>query len=194
MMKRAIVLLILIVVPSVWAHPHIWIDGWYKVHYENDQLNGVEIFWLMDEMFSSAIILDYDKDRNGQFSKAESAEIEQKAFKNVGRWNYYTHIEIDGKGIGEINPQQFSAKIEKQQRILYRFFVPVNKKIKKSTKLKVASYDPTYYTDINIQTSKVREKGYASFRRQLGWKKMLHRTEGWGDIHHQEAVFTLWLK
>lgn len=64
-------LLILPMIPALLrAHPHVFID--LSVAYDKTG-HRLQVEWLIDEMASQLIALDYDANRNGRFEPAEEA-------------------------------------------------------------------------------------------------------------------------
>lgn len=131
-----------------WSHPHVFIDASVKIVFDEKGLAGARITWVFDEMFSSMIIMDFDRNKNRQFEPEEVAEVKAGAFSNLKEYEYFTHIKIDGKPFRVTFVSDFSAKIKKDHMI-YTFFVPCHVCATTAFKqLRLSVYDPEFYSDI----------------------------------------------
>ncbi len=139
--------LLLISLPfCIFAHPHMFIDTEMEVQLRNDFLEGIEITWYFDPMFSGAITADFDSNRNGSFSSSETAEVYANAFSNLETSEYFTFIIIDGQTYTPSRIENFSVFLENGV-LVYRFFCPFNLRIPNDM-IRIAIYDSTYYCDI----------------------------------------------
>lgn len=48
--------------------------------------------WWMDELFSSSVVVDFDKDGNGKLGKAELAAIGAQVASSIREWSFYTSV------------------------------------------------------------------------------------------------------
>lgn len=78
----------------VSAHPHIFIDSYYKVVVNNNQVNHLEAMWLVDDFTSSSIILGYDINMDGQILGQEKQDL-ITAFGAFKEQAYFLKIEQD---------------------------------------------------------------------------------------------------
>jgi len=131
------------------AHPHAFIVQRIKMVFDDQGLAGFKIRWDFDDMFTSMIAGDYDKDKNGSLEPAEVTAIKEKAFSYLANQDYFTFIKINEKPFKVSSVKDFSAKLTEDKRLIYEFFVPCH--VSASSNMKqviVASYDPTYYSAI----------------------------------------------
>jgi ABC-type uncharacterized transport system substrate-binding protein len=111
-------------------------------------LAGFKIRWEFDEMFSSMIIGDYDKNRNMLLEPEEVARIKKEAFSNLSNHNYFTFVRIDGEPFIVQYIKNFTAEID-HGKLVYQFLVPCHVAARSTYRhIVVATYDPTYYTSL----------------------------------------------
>src|SRR5262249_18058917 len=98
----------------------------------------------------SAIIRDFDTDRDGKFSPAELAKLKAGAFDNLKNFAYFTHFRVNGKMEDPANVQDFEAFIDKG-KLIYRFVIrPQTFAAPNKTSLALLFYDEAYYVDLRI--------------------------------------------
>jgi ABC-type uncharacterized transport system substrate-binding protein len=130
------------------SHPHVFISQKIKVIFDDKGLAGFNIRWLFDDMFTSMIAGDYDKNQNGILEKSEEALIKKEAFSYLLNYHYFTFVTIDGKPFDVKFVKNFSAELL-NKKLVYNFFIPCHVKITRNFKnVRVASYDPSYYSAI----------------------------------------------
>lgn len=132
----------------LFAHPHVFIDNTVTIVFDRNGLSGIRAKWVFDEMFSSMIIHDYDRDKDGTFSAAEIEKIRNGAFSNIKKFHYFTHVKTEGKDFIVKYVKDFSASLD-NERVVYIFFIPCHVAATPSYKeIKIFIYDDTYYVDI----------------------------------------------
>lgn len=144
-MKNSL-LLLAVLGGCVFSHPHMFIDTEMEVRLCNDYLDGIEITWHFDPMFTAAICTDFDSNGDGQFSAGETAEVFANAFSNLENSSYFTFLAIGGQTLSPSEIEEFSVFMERGA-LVYRFFCPFNLPVTGGV-FKVAIYDCTYYCDI----------------------------------------------
>jgi len=133
------------------AHPHIWISATASFLFEGDRVVAIRQAWTFDEFFSSALIKDFDVNRDGKFDKAETEQLKQNAFSALKDFTYFTHVRVDGKNLKITEVSDFEADIV-DGKIIYRFTARLPKPVDPRTqKVSFGLYDHTYYVDVALQ-------------------------------------------
>jgi len=155
-----------------FAHPHVFVDCTLTFIFDQNGFAGVKKRWVFDEMFSSMILNDFDKDRNLSLDPQEIAAIKKGAFANLKNFNYFTHIQINGKDFKVEFVTDFNAEVElftdfvgevEKSSLVYTFFVPCHVKANHHFKqIRIAVFDKEYYTDIALSP------GQLSFEEKKG--------------------------
>jgi len=154
--KKESLLLFSVIVISFFAmpckdalsHPHVFIVQRIEIVFDDKGLAGFEVQWKFDEMFSTMIVGDYDKNQNRCLEPDEIKAIKEGAFSYLSNYHYFTFVRIDGKPFEVKFVRDFWAGV-KENKLIYRFFVPCHVAARSSYRhIVVATYDPSYYTAI----------------------------------------------
>jgi ABC-type uncharacterized transport system substrate-binding protein len=141
------VFLMLQTVP-VFSHPHVFIDTTFTFVFNNSALEGLKVKWILDEMFSASLIMDFDSNKNKIFEEKEIKALERGAFVNLKNYHYFLYITINKKKFPVKQVNNFTAEIS-NNKIIYYFFVPLNIQVGMADELITAGcFDDSYYCDI----------------------------------------------
>lgn len=134
------------------AHPHVFADARLEVVAGNDghvaELHNV---WRFDEVFSSSVLMDFDKNTNLVLDPPELEEIGKTVLASLQEFNYYTSLTVDGKMIGVAKPDVINVDY-KDGQILMFFAVKPAAPMPLKGKLTFGVYDPTLYASIDFPT------------------------------------------
>ena len=146
-MKKIFLMLFLIFSFNIFAHPHVFFETALTLKTDNKKMEGVEIQLILDELNTklNRKILKPDKDMN-----VEKGNI-------VFLKHLYKHIRIkyNNKTYKENDIIFEQAKLEDDSLEIY-FFVPLDEKIEKNSKLTIALYDTKYYYNYDYDLSSLR--------------------------------------
>ncbi len=135
-----------------WSHPHVFLSNTVQVVFDEKGVAGFTIRWIFDEMFSSMIILDFDKNGDNRFEPSEIDNIKQDAFSNLRNFNYFTHITIKGTAFKVRYVTDFTAEII-DDALVYQFFLPCHVHATETFKeVRFSVYDHTFYCDVALET------------------------------------------
>jgi len=124
----------------------MFIDTRLEIRLDGNRLDGLEITWYFDPMFTASILYDWDENGNGSFSEREVSLVYDNAFSNLADFDYFTYVSTDNTTLSPGSVEEFTVFME-GETVVYRFFVPVDIPIPDGT-FAVAIYDHTYYCDI----------------------------------------------
>jgi ABC-type uncharacterized transport system substrate-binding protein len=134
------------------AHPHVWIDANVTFVFDQKMLTGVRVEWTFDEIFSTLVIREHDKNKNKKFEESEIESVRRDAFVATKEYSYFTHIAVAGSKVAIANATDFKAEIVKG-KVVYRFTLPLAAPVDPSEKaVAVKAYDETFYVDIGLET------------------------------------------
>ncbi len=186
---RAIILCFLFITDYVAAHPHVFIDNAITIVFNQEELAGIEVNWLFDEMFSSMIIHDYDENKNGVFDLAEIEAIKNGAFSNLGKFNYFTRIKINGEPFIVQLVEKFSVFMQ-DNCVVYNFFIPCKLKTEICYKeIKISIYDDSYYVDIlELDKDVIQFKGDSFVEYEYELRDDTGNPYYFGQIFPQEVI------
>ena len=148
MKKIRILILVLLFVTTLYSHPHIFIEYIVEPVFSDTGLEGLQLEWTFDEMFSWQIVMDYTDDHDYNISEAENIIIEKEAFSYLQESGYFADFYIDGKKKDIKIVTDFRAE-GKDESMIYHFFIPWTIKAKNEvTYLKICFFDETIFCEI----------------------------------------------
>ncbi|MDG5814860.1 DUF1007 family protein [Chitinispirillales bacterium ANBcel5] len=164
-------LLMLLFSISLLAHPHLFIDVSARFVINDSGLDGIQVLWEIDDMNSAMMVEHYDRNSDGVFDESERAEIE-KVFNNLSMYNYYTTVEVDGRGYDFGRVENFVPSITHQSRIQYAFFIPVSVSfdVKESKEITITFSDPEIYTAFFLDKNLIQATSDESFSTDLSFR------------------------
>jgi ABC-type uncharacterized transport system substrate-binding protein len=158
-----ILCIVLLLVKTGYAHPHIFIHTDIDVYYNATGIEKLHVQFHFDEIFSEDLMQNFDADKNKSFSTKEIAEIKSKAFNNLKNYNYFIHIRAGGKKITIEDVSNFSARID-DGIVVYSFdvqkHIPVSRE---NTTIKISPYDHSYYIAVYLNKQNIRFHNTDSF-------------------------------
>ncbi|CUB04561.1 DUF1007 family protein [Marinomonas fungiae] len=78
------------------AHPHIWIDSYYQVNVSSPKIRTLEAYWQFDVFSSVDMLMEFDKNADGQLLGAEKVDAAQ-AMNNLAQYGYFLKIQVAGR-------------------------------------------------------------------------------------------------
>lgn len=134
------------------AHPHIFAEARLEVVAGADgNIAELQNVWRFDEMFSSSVILDFDKNTDLKLDEKELAELGETMRKSLADYHYFTTITASGANIGIHKPDVIRVSLDGNQLIVI-FAVKPEKPVPLKGRLSFGVYDPTMYTSIDFPT------------------------------------------
>jgi ABC-type uncharacterized transport system substrate-binding protein len=128
------------------AHPHCFIDVYPAVDGKK-----LTVKWVFDQMSSQMLVMDFDRDRDGQFSDAESAAVYKEGFESLREYGYYTKFFSGGAPLATGQAEGFRAAID-GFRVQYRFALSLPEGA-----TSVRFYDEENYSAFVVEEDFVRE-------------------------------------
>ena len=136
--------------PSLWAHPHVWVDVKAEVTIAAGFVEGVWTDWTFDDQFSQLIIQDNDPKNTGKVDAKMNLSIKKSYFDNLKEYAFFSHFLLGKRDLEVPLPQKFQASISPEGRVSYRFFLPLGVRLDAKTPLAVSFYDDSYFTDMEF--------------------------------------------
>lgn len=134
------------------AHPHIFAEARLEVVSDDKaEVSELRNVWRFDELFSSSVVLDFDKNSNAMLDPDELAEVGQTVLESLSEYNYYTTILDNGKTIKVNKPDAITADYKDGQLLLMFAVKPAEAMPLKGT-MSFGVYDPTMYTAMDFPT------------------------------------------
>jgi len=135
---------------AAFAHPVIIITYGVDFSFSASGLRGFHEVWHFDRVHSQQILQMFDANQNGRIDPDELPALKRGYFDDLDKYNYFTSIVLNGKALPTKGVTDFSAAFENNSMV-YRFFVPLEVPATSAgQELDVTVWDPTYYTDLNL--------------------------------------------
>jgi ABC-type uncharacterized transport system substrate-binding protein len=137
--------------PAVaFAHPHIFVEARLEVVAADDgTIAELRNVWRFDEVFSSSVVMDFDKNTDLKLEPAELAEVGKTVRDSLVDYDYYMNLTMDGKNIKVQQPDIIHVDYKEGQLLMF-FAVKPAEKMPLKGKLTFGVYDPTLYTSIDF--------------------------------------------
>lgn len=135
------------------AHPHVWIDYSVAVVFDNQQLAGFEMEWIVDSMLSEQIIHE-NKLNQGLADARQTEAVRSGFFDNLRHYNYFTHIWVDDWRFRVKVVEDFTVEV-RQREVVYRFFVPCIVPVESAPQsVRLIASDPEIFVDFRWHPDK----------------------------------------
>ena len=132
------------------AHPHVFADARLEVVASADgAIQELHNVWRFDDVFSSQVLLDFDKNTNLVLDQDELEEIGKTVRNSLEEFGYYTTLTLDGKSIAVAKPDVINVDFKDGQLLMFFAVKPATPMPLKG-KLTFGVYDPTLYASIDF--------------------------------------------
>lgn len=167
------------------AHPHVWITNLTTLLFQGDKLAGVRLEWTFDELFSDTLIREFDENKNRKLEPEEIKLIQKETFPYLQKFQFFTHILLDGKKVPVTEVHDFSAAVIGKETVRYRLTVRLPAPVDpRRVPVTVNVFDDSYYVDfVHEKKDPVRiegaQAGACTYR--MG-KSILSVISGWNML------------
>ncbi|MCW4116133.1 DUF1007 family protein [Aurantimonas sp. MSK8Z-1] len=135
------------------AHPHVFVDATVAITGDGrGHLASITNSWWMDEIFSSSVIPDFDKNANGKLDEDELAAVGEQVRKSIAEWEFYTFVRKDGTPVAMNPPSVLNvAWSDKTGKLQFRFTMTPKAPVDlKAAQLSVFDFDKSYFVAFNF--------------------------------------------
>jgi ABC-type uncharacterized transport system substrate-binding protein len=148
MKKLKIIFWVLSLATLLSSHPHVWIEYRINPVFSDVGLEGLQVEWSFDEMFSWEIMMDYTENQNCNISETENKIIEKEAFNYLSESNYFANFHLNGEKKTITIITDFQAE-KKDDILIYHFFIPWKvEATSKMNNLEISFFDETIFCEI----------------------------------------------
>ncbi|MHA7968033.1 DUF1007 family protein [Rhizobium sp. CAU 1783] len=132
------------------AHPHVFAEARLEVISGTDgTVSELRNVWRFDDVFSSSVLMDFDKNSDLKLDHSELNEIANTIRTSLADYSYFTSISRDGAPVTVAKPETFHVDFKENQLLVF-FVVKPEKPLPLKGKLSIGVYDPTMYTAIDF--------------------------------------------
>ncbi|MBV9522651.1 MAG: DUF1007 family protein [Alphaproteobacteria bacterium] len=133
------------------AHPHIFINHAMTLLFGADDIAGLRLSWTFDEMYSAVLRKDNVTSPPGEPLSADDVQrLKENAFANLGNYNYFLNLWINGKPMKVETVTDFDASLH-DHMITYQFTVPLRSVEPRAVnEIEVVVFDNEYYVEFTL--------------------------------------------
>jgi ABC-type uncharacterized transport system substrate-binding protein len=132
------------------VHPHVFAEARLDVTVNpDDTVKSLRHLWRFDDVFSSTVLMEFDKNADLKLDDSELDEVSQTIFTSLADYKYFQLVTVDGKDVEMKPPAQLMANFDNEQLIVLFESEPA-RPLKLSGKIDFGIYDPTFYTAIEF--------------------------------------------
>ena len=145
----------LTVASCLWAtpalvHPHVFAEATLNVSVNTDGTVGkLAHKWRFDDVFSSTVLFEFDKDTDGKISANEQAEIENTIIQSIAEYDYFEAVQRNGKDVKMAKPAKLNVAFE-ETTLVISFENAPQETMPVQGKVTFGVFDPTFYTAIDF--------------------------------------------
>ncbi|MCZ2721904.1 DUF1007 family protein [Marinomonas sp. 15G1-11] len=99
------------------AHPHVFIEGQYRVELDQTTIDRFEASWKFDLFTSSSLILEHDTNFDSQFQGKEKQIVAEK-LKSFEAFDFFMKVLVDGNVVRPSSVIVSDITIQDQQILL----------------------------------------------------------------------------
>jgi ABC-type uncharacterized transport system substrate-binding protein len=133
------------------AHPHIFANARVEIVAGDGAVKELRNIWRFDEVFSSSVVMDFDKNGNSTLDPDELEEVGKTVRKSLADYSYYTNLFADNRPVKVNQPDMIHVDYKDGQLLMFFAVSPAEPMALKG-KLSIGVYDPTLYTAIDFAT------------------------------------------
>ena len=135
------------------AHPHIFVEARLEVVAGADgNVKELQNVWRFDEVFSSSVLLDFDKNADLKLDAEELKAVGATVRDSLVDYDYYVNMSLNGKVIKVNKPDVINVDYKDGQLLMFFKVSPAEPMPMKGNRLSFGIYDPTLYTSIDFPT------------------------------------------
>ncbi len=106
--------------------------------------------WVFDEMFSSALIMDFYQNTDNVIEPEELTDIAKTILGSAKEYQFFTFLKDEGMPLALDAPDRFRAVFENGRLILLVEMTPAKPLALAKSDLTLSIYDPSYYVPFEI--------------------------------------------
>lgn len=150
---RRMVGALLLMAPSLtWGHPHSFISMQVTPVSKDNQLTGLKMHWVMDEITSADLLYDAG---NAKLGSEVWKKLAAGVMANVLEQHYFSEFWHEGKAVKFYDvPPEYKLFKEGHKAVL-EFILPLSKpQPLAGQRYTFSTFDPTYFVDMSYDSEK----------------------------------------
>jgi ABC-type uncharacterized transport system substrate-binding protein len=131
------------------AHPHVFAEARLDVVVTNGAVTALRHLWRFDDVFSSTVLMEFDRNADLQLDQAELDEVGSTVAASLAEFGYFQLVSAGGVDVEMSPPPVMMANYEGDQLVILFESAP-KAPVKLQGKIGFGVYDPTFYTAIDF--------------------------------------------
>jgi ABC-type uncharacterized transport system substrate-binding protein len=132
------------------AHPHVFAEAKMTLMLAaNGTVEKIQHHWVFDDLFSSTVIVEFDKNEDLLLDAGELKEVQSTIVDSIGDYNYFQTISNNGTDVKMARPPNLTASMDGTTLVIAFDSYP-EKILPLHGKVSFGIYDPTFYTAIDF--------------------------------------------
>nr|WP_255617246.1 DUF1007 family protein [Aurantimonas sp. VKM B-3413] len=129
------------------AHPHVFAQSHVEiVGAAGGALGAIRNVWRMDELFSSQVLVEFDKNANGRLDDDELEDVGKTIRDSIAEYSFYTSVTTNGRQVKLAPPDAIHALDQDGQLLLF-FEMRAEEPLDLAKHpLTVSNFDESFYT------------------------------------------------
>lgn len=134
------------------SHPHVFAEARLEVTSTADgHVDRLRHVWRFDELFSSTVLLEFDKDASGALEISELETVAGVITKSIAEFDYFQSIRVGDRDITVARVDDMRVDMVDGQMLVLFTSQPAEP-VAFSDNPHFAVYDPTFYTAIEFMS------------------------------------------
>ena len=132
------------------VHPHVFAEATLEVTVdEQRRVESLGHVWRFDDLFSSTVLLEFDKNSDLVLDEAELEEVANVVHGSLAEFDYFQIVTADGADVAMQAPDRLLATFENDQLTILFQSRPADT-LELAGTVTFGVYDPTFYTAIDF--------------------------------------------
>lgn len=141
------------------AHPHVFVQANMEIVInDKGQFTELRHVWKFDELFSSTLVFDFDKNGDNKLDKAEIEEITNTIKSSISEYDFYTAMRSGKDVINFYEPDKLNAYMENGEMIMFFSIEPEKPHDFKTAPLRISASDTSYYVAFEFSEKNITIK------------------------------------
>lgn len=143
-------LLVSLVAVAAQAHPHVWVSAALVLQVQDERITALQLTYTFDPAYSSLLMSDFDKDKNGQLDPTELSELAAELQTALKEFRFFSHLAVDQQNIEIETVSDIQASFLRQGgQVRLTFTLPLPKPVDpRASQFDFALYDPSNYVAV----------------------------------------------
>ena len=138
---------------SVWAHPHVFVDGKAEFIFDaNKRVSAIRNIWRFDQAYSTFADEGMDANGDGKLSKAELAPLAKVNVNSLKDYAYFTYLSRGKTKLAFKSPTDYFLT-EDKSRLTLSFTLPLARPAAVEAGMVLEIFDAEYFVAFSFPKS-----------------------------------------